>query len=293
MIRERAKVEVWPDFGIWGTRKWLAHHDECDWFEELDEWHNAFWAADHHVRYDCGQREQPSSGRNCTTPPGYTAEPCPYAYEEAVHECHIYKDPFTEAKTWCPGPAQASGGGCAGMSGVCPACEGSGTDPSRPSPLNSCATCVGTGATHFDMTPVPVQLTVHKPAHYEVMSTERYEDLRTQQQAMAPFMEQAGQAMDRYLFEQDERQRNAQVVADLMPIPNEGGVQNDPTPSDNGHPLPPVPAENATVELGAITAEVGCIDLGVCEEEGTEEGLPTGEHGGSRGWWPWGVGRGR
>lgn len=43
---------------------WIASH-ECArgvyWTEHLTEWHNAFWAADHHVRYDCGYRS-PSSG---------------------------------------------------------------------------------------------------------------------------------------------------------------------------------------------------------------------------------------
>ncbi len=42
--------------------EWGAHHDECGWHEYVSFWHSAFWAADHHVRYDCGRREQPSSG---------------------------------------------------------------------------------------------------------------------------------------------------------------------------------------------------------------------------------------
>jgi hypothetical protein len=44
--------------------EWLALH-WCQggghWREWLTSWHNAFWAADHHMRYDCGRRE-PSSG---------------------------------------------------------------------------------------------------------------------------------------------------------------------------------------------------------------------------------------
>jgi hypothetical protein len=43
------------------VNEWLASHD-CGWWESLTEWHNALWAADHHVRHDCGRREQPSSG---------------------------------------------------------------------------------------------------------------------------------------------------------------------------------------------------------------------------------------
>lgn len=135
---------------------------ECDrinhWSEELDAWHNAFWAADHHVRYDCGRREQVSSGRT------YPA--------------------------W---------------------------------------------------------------------------------------------------FEQQQAQLNARLVADLMPF-YEGGVQNDPTPSDNGDPLVPACAEDPTVELGAITTELGVqVDGGSY----TRGGAQAGEHGGSRGWWPWGSGHGR
>jgi hypothetical protein len=59
-LKERAVVERWPTYGQRGTT-WLAHHDECGWCEELTAWHNAFWAADHHMRHDCGRRE-PSSG---------------------------------------------------------------------------------------------------------------------------------------------------------------------------------------------------------------------------------------
>jgi hypothetical protein len=46
---------------------WAAWH-ECEpgryrhWNEILRTWHNAFWAADHHVRYDCGRRMKVSSG---------------------------------------------------------------------------------------------------------------------------------------------------------------------------------------------------------------------------------------
>ena len=39
---------------------YVARH-ECGWYEELHYWHSAFWAADHHVRYDCGRRS-PSGG---------------------------------------------------------------------------------------------------------------------------------------------------------------------------------------------------------------------------------------
>jgi hypothetical protein len=49
----------------WMERNWIARHECADgsiWKESLTEWHNAFWAADHHVRYDCGRREQVSSG---------------------------------------------------------------------------------------------------------------------------------------------------------------------------------------------------------------------------------------
>jgi hypothetical protein len=58
-------------------------------------------------------------------------------------------------------------------------------------------------------------------------------------------------------------------------------MQNDPTPSDNGDSLPPACAEDATVELGAITTE-----LGLCTGE------DQGSSGGGRGWWPWGMGHG-
>lgn len=57
----RYEVELsWPS----ATERivWATHHRDCGWREELTEWHNAFWAADHHVRYDCGRREQMSSG---------------------------------------------------------------------------------------------------------------------------------------------------------------------------------------------------------------------------------------
>jgi hypothetical protein len=195
---------------------WNARH-ECGWWEDTAFWHNAFWAADHHVRYDCGRREQMSSGQ-VRPPAGYDIDPCPWAYEEDVHAGHIHKDE-NERKVWCPGPAQ-------------------------------------------------VQFTVHKQVEHRLMSTEEYEDKLADAQATHLFLNRAGEAMDRWL--------------------NEGGMQIDPRPFDIGDPLPPASAEDPTVELGAITAEVGCIDLGVCEEEGTEEGLPTGEHGGSRGWWPWG-----
>lgn len=47
---------------------WNACH-ACGWCEDLTEWHNAFWAADHHVRYDCGRREQVSSGNVVGHPP--------------------------------------------------------------------------------------------------------------------------------------------------------------------------------------------------------------------------------
>lgn len=40
---------------------WMAWHERCGWTEVLIYWHNAFWAADHHMRYDCGRRS-PSSG---------------------------------------------------------------------------------------------------------------------------------------------------------------------------------------------------------------------------------------
>jgi hypothetical protein len=59
-----AKEVVWPVY--------IARHD-CGWREELNEWHNAFWAADHHVRYDCGRREQMSSGRYALMPDPWEA----------------------------------------------------------------------------------------------------------------------------------------------------------------------------------------------------------------------------
>jgi hypothetical protein len=198
----KAGVERWNTCGSLGFT-WLAHHD-CGWMEELDEWHNAFWAADHHMRYDCGRREQPSSGKYAV-PDGYESDPCPSAYEEDVHAPHIYKDPFTEQKTWCPGPAQ-------------------------------------------------LDITVHKQTWYQTMSDEEYRDKLAGARAMHLFLDQAGEAMDRWLIE--------------------GGVQNDPTP----------PVEGPTVELGAITTELGPVPGE--EWDGFQlEGWSEGGSGGSGGWW--------
>jgi hypothetical protein len=152
--KRRATVERWPTYGALGVT-WLASHEECGWCDELTAWHNAFWAADHHVRYDCGKRE-PSSG-------------------------HIWYDGYP----------------------------------------------------------------VDRP---------------------------------QYL-----------TTAELYSL-NEGGMQNDPHPSDNGDPLPPACAEDATVELGCITTELGVQVDGDSYARG---GAQAGEHGGSRGWWPWGSGHGR
>ena len=41
--------------------EYSAHHKACGWFENRTYWYSAFWAADHHMRYDCGRRS-PSSG---------------------------------------------------------------------------------------------------------------------------------------------------------------------------------------------------------------------------------------
>lgn len=243
MSKATVKAETWGQ-----EISWVASHD-CMWHEHLTAWHNAFWAADHHVRYDCGRREQASSG-------GYT-----------------------------------------GTSGVCPACNGSGTDLSKPSSLNMCITCVGTGATHWDMTPIPamplladgtpdmgamhglkpglpfndephmvggehVELSVVSPPYYQRMSDEEYQDRLADAQAMDLYLKSTGPLFEAY----------------------EGGMQIDPTPSDNGHPLPHACAEDATVELGCITTELGRVDL---------EGYSEGASGGSAGWWARVRGHGR
>ena len=36
--------------------EYSAHHVDCGWYESLGYWHNAFTAADHHVRHDCPLR---------------------------------------------------------------------------------------------------------------------------------------------------------------------------------------------------------------------------------------------
>jgi hypothetical protein len=184
--------------------EYSAHHRDCGWFENLAYWHNAFWAADHHVRYDCGKRE-PSSG-------GYVLD---------LREAKMTTEQEAEfVRRW--NEAEHS------------------NSPS---------------------------FTVHMPTYYQPMSTEVYEQKQAEAQAMAPFMEQAGQAMDRWL--------------------NEGGMQNDPTPSDMGDPLPPGYAEASTVELGAITTEVGTV-----EWEGRHlEGWQGNAGVGSAGWWARVLGR--
>lgn len=46
---------------ITGYEAWHECASGEYWTERKTAWHNAFWAADHHMRYDCGRRE-PSSG---------------------------------------------------------------------------------------------------------------------------------------------------------------------------------------------------------------------------------------
>jgi hypothetical protein len=76
--RTMSKATVRADIWWWEERPgipsvtWIASHD-CNWHEHLAAWHNAFWAADHHVRYDCGRRKQPSSGAYEMTHAGFRA----------------------------------------------------------------------------------------------------------------------------------------------------------------------------------------------------------------------------
>jgi hypothetical protein len=90
---------------VTGYEAWHECRPGEYWSERTIAWHNAFWAADHHVRHDCGRREQASSGSYTrhAVPEGYESDPCPLAYEESPHEPHIYKN-WEEQKTWCPGP---------------------------------------------------------------------------------------------------------------------------------------------------------------------------------------------
>lgn len=167
-----AKGVIWPVF--------VAKH-ECGWAESCTAWHNAFWAADHHVRYDCGRREQPSSG-------GYVT------------------------------PLLADG-------------------------------TLDMGAMHGLKPGLPW---VDEPHQVRPIGEHEAEFIRR--------------------WNEGAPHRVGPVL---------GGMQNDPTPTHMPDPPPPGYAEVSTVELGAITAEMGAV-----EWEGRHlEGWSEGASGGSTGWW--------
>lgn len=270
----KATVEAIYESNLFGRHcaGYGAYH-ECGWQEHLTAWHNAFWAADHHMRYDCGRRE-PSSGELRPAPETHEWDSCPYAYEEDAHAGHVYKR-FDEQKVWCPGPTAKTGAYIEGTSDGNPRMPDGSPDM---------------GALHGLMPGQPwvdgphevePEITAHKQTYYEVMSTERYEEKLAEAQALDQYLERCVPGHPPW-----SEWGNEEAWAKAR---DEGGMRTTPTPSDMGHPLPPESTEGPTVELGAITSELGPVVEGVAiwEDGATDRG--------HTGWWAglWGRGHGR